>query len=194
MLRLILLACCLGVLATGCESKPKGTSVTPPANTAPVIEEAKGAPGEIAAQVIDANGFQTAIAKHAGKVVLVDCWAMWCIPCRKAFPHTVELSKKYADQGLVVISLSFDDPTDEGTPPPKVLEFLNEHQAAFDNYVSSAELGTPAAEGFEIEDATLPHFKLYGRDGKLLKVFSGGDEDQTLTPEVLEQAVVDALK
>jgi cytochrome c biogenesis protein CcmG, thiol:disulfide interchange protein DsbE len=40
-----------------------------------------------------------------GKFVLVDIWATWCPPCRRAIPHLNELHAKYQDR-LVVIGLS----------------------------------------------------------------------------------------
>lgn len=186
----------LGLLAaiSGCGTQPS-TSTAPPAwKTGVDVSATPSPPHEVTASVIDPEGFHAAIARHAGKVVLIDCWATWCVPCREAFPHTVELSRTYAPHGLVVLSLSFDDPTADGAPPPKVLEFLKEQQATFENYVSRAELATPEAAGLEIDDGILPHYKLYGRDGKLIKAFSGGDPDEPLTPDSIEAAVKAALK
>ena len=48
----------------------------------------------------------------AGKVVLIDFWATWCGPCREALPHVRAISKKFAGQPLVVMSISLD--TDDG--------------------------------------------------------------------------------
>jgi thiol-disulfide isomerase/thioredoxin len=185
----------LGLLAvvSGCESRPNATTTSPGLETSGNVAESPPQSSEVTALVVDVAGYQAAIAKHPDKVVLVDCWATWCIPCREAFPHTVELSRKYAQQGLIVMSLSFDDLTSEGAPPPKVLEFLTQHEAMFENYVSQAELATPEAAGFEIDDDILPHYKLYGRDGKLIKAFSGGDPDEPLTPDSIEAAVQAAL-
>jgi len=44
------------------------------------------------------------IQKYKGRLVLVDFWASWCMPCRQEFPYERELIKKYPNVAFVFIS------------------------------------------------------------------------------------------
>ena len=153
---------------------------------------AQGASKPINVRVVDKAGYDKIVAANKGKVVVVDCWATWCLPCRKAFPETVKLSKAYADKGVVVVSLSFDEPV-KGQVPDKVKEFLVKQDAQFENLVSSLDISDDGADVFDIAEGALPHFKIYGKDGKLFKKFESG-EDKEFTHELIESAVKAAIK
>lgn len=146
----------------------------------------------VGVRVVDKAGYDKVIAANKGKVVVVDCWATWCVPCRKAFPKTVELAKEYADKGVVVVSLSFDNPV-KGQAPEGVKRFLALNDAHFENLVSSLDISEDGADVFEIPEGALPHFKVYGKDGKLFKAFESG-EDKEFKHEDIEEAVKAALK
>ncbi len=59
-----------------------------------------------------------------GKVVLVDFWASWCLPCAKSFPVLDELQKKYGDK-LVIVAVNVDEKTEN------MEKFLKKHPVSF---------------------------------------------------------------
>src|ERR1044071_8774929 len=58
----------------------------------------------------DDLGTKRELAALRGRVVLLNFWATWCAPCRREMPMLSKLQREYADQGLVVLYVSLEDP------------------------------------------------------------------------------------
>ncbi|HDL85267.1 MAG TPA: TlpA family protein disulfide reductase [Candidatus Acetothermia bacterium] len=43
-----------------------------------------------------------------GKIIVLDFWASWCAPCRATLPNVEQISKDFADRGVVVIGIDLD--------------------------------------------------------------------------------------
>ncbi|HUE12929.1 MAG TPA: redoxin family protein, partial [Planctomycetaceae bacterium] len=141
-------------------------------------QETKAAPtaksGNVSVQSVTAEEFKKIIAAQKGNVVLVDFWATWCGPCREKFPQTLALAKKYASQGLTVVSVSMDspDPKDQ----EKVLHFLQQQNAQIINLANRMDDSEAAFGAFDIDGGALPHYKIFDRKGNPGRKF-GGDPD-----------------
>jgi len=72
---------------------------------------AQPADGSIDIKLPDEAGNVLSLSSLKGKVVLIDFWASWCGPCRKAFPYLKNLYNTYHDKGLEVYGISLDDNT-----------------------------------------------------------------------------------
>ena len=131
--------------------------------------------------VVDRDGYDQVIAKHRGKVILVDFWATWCLPCVAQFPHTVEIHNRYDPSELAVVSVSMDDPSDQAA----VEQFLQERGATFDNLLSSYGIGQRGFAAMELGGDGVPQYKLYDRAGAL--------QHSRTDPEQLEQLIEELL-
>ncbi len=181
-MRFAILTILLMLLPVGCSNTSQDEVAPEPA--AETIPPAEVSLEDIDLEIIDEAGLADVLKRHRGKVVLIDYWATWCGPCRKLFPHTVELHRKLAAKGLVVISLSLDEPENE----PIVREFLAEQGAAFENYISRYGTGSKSFEVFDIPDGALPYLRLLNRDGTLSKAFA-----DPIVPDHVDKAIEELL-
>lgn len=140
--------------------------------------EATAEEAAVSLEVVDLEGYQQALRTHAGKVILVDFWATWCVPCKEHYPETLRWAEEHADAGLVVFSMSLD----EESEADKALGFLKKVNSTIPNFRSQYGSGTSSAEQFDLVDA-VPYYKLYDRTGKLRYQFSvNSDVVQTTEP------------
>jgi cytochrome c biogenesis protein CcmG/thiol:disulfide interchange protein DsbE len=80
-------------------------------------EEGKPAP-RAEAKLLDGSTFS--LAGQSGKVVILNFWATWCVPCRKEMPALETYYEKHRSEGLEMLAVSMDAPKDEA----KVREFM----------------------------------------------------------------------
>jgi len=73
------------------------------------------------------NGGSLSLNTLKGKVVLVNFFASWCLPCNAEMPDLVELEKQHKKEGLAVVGLALEPPSRLGI----VKEFLKTHKVAF---------------------------------------------------------------
>jgi cytochrome c biogenesis protein CcmG/thiol:disulfide interchange protein DsbE len=123
------------------------------------------------------DGTEINSANYKGKVVLVDFWATWCVPCEAEIPQFVDWQKRYAGDGLQVVGFSMDD-----TISP-VKAYAVKHSIQYP--IAMADDKTIAAFGGVLG---LPVNILIGRDGRVLTKHVGVTDIAGLQKEV-EQAL-----
>ena len=67
--------------------------------------------GEATAQLSlrDTHGNTQDISRYKGKIVVLNFWATWCVPCQHEMPLLAEMQEKYGERGVVVLGASVDD-------------------------------------------------------------------------------------
>jgi thiol:disulfide interchange protein DsbD len=134
------------------------------ARPAAPIEAAAGIP-----QVKTLSGVDVNPKTYEGKVVVVNFWATWCVPCIQEIPGFNKLSKEYAAKGVSFLGVSMDE---EGAE--KVAPFLKKHPIDY-----TIGLGTDAVStAYQLDE--LPVTLVFDKAGKQLKRFTGFTSEDAL--------------
>ncbi|QEC44791.1 TlpA disulfide reductase family protein [Pseudobacter ginsenosidimutans] len=75
------------------------------------LEKKKGLlPGKPAPDftLLKRDSSQFTLSSLRGKYVMLDFWASWCVPCRKAIPHWKEAYAKYQPKGFEIVGITND--------------------------------------------------------------------------------------
>lgn len=100
--------------------------------------------------------------EYSGKVVVVDFWASWCVPCRRSFPWLNSMHDTYADQGLVIVGVNLDNEEDEAR------KFLEEYPPKFKiTFDSNKQMAR------EFDVIAMPSSIVIGRDGTIVATHHG---------------------
>ena len=113
------------------------------------------------ANMLDGAPVDTAALQ--GKVVVVDFWATYCVPCLKEIPTFNRLHEQLADRGVVVLGVSMDE--DGGAP--LVESFLKQHPMKYRVALASQNM----TDLFHVNQ--LPTTVVFDRHGKTLQRFEG---------------------
>ncbi len=103
------------------------------------------------------------ISKYKGKLVLVDFWASWCIPCVEEFPSEKKLMQKYPNVAFVFLSIDKSN-TAWQKAMAKHNDILNKENSFLLVKSDKDELLK------EINLSTIPRFVLFGKDGKIINI------------------------
>jgi thiol-disulfide isomerase/thioredoxin len=129
------------------------------------------------------------LAALEGRIVVVDMWATWCVPCVERFPKMVELYHEYSPRGVTFVSMCLDDRGDTEAVA-YAREFLNKQQATFANYLMD-EIVT---EGFvKLDLLGIPAVHVYAPDGERRYRLTADDPYNQFTDEDVENAIQELL-
>ena len=111
-----------------------------------------------------------ALSDYRGRIVLLDFWSTWCLPCRESLPELSKLRNEFSQESFELISIDIDARPDDAKKFLMTVNFT--HPMVMDPQAASAAL-----YGLTI----LPTAFLINRDGVIEKVHQNlklGDLDQ----------------
>lgn len=127
--------------------------------------------GAQSVRTIDKKGLDALIAQRNGKVLLLNVWATWCIPCKEEFPDLVALSNALDPKKAEVVAISVDFP-DEITQ--KVAPFVKKMKTPFRVYVQDFPSQDDFINSFDPQwGGAVPATFIYDAGGRQQKYLLG---------------------
>ena len=119
---------------------------------------------------VDEAGYAKLVAAAKGKVLLVNFWATYCVPCRKEMPQLVALETKLRPQGFQLVTISADEPEQV----KDATAFLDKAKVAAPVYLRKAKDDDKFVAAIDAKwSGALPASFLYDKAGKKVQAFFG---------------------
>lgn len=126
---------------------------------------------EVVVEKINLMKLDSLIENRNGKILFINVWATWCVPCREEFPDLVKLhaSLKNSDVEITAISVDFPDEIED-----KIIPFLKKQGVKFKSYVggfkNDEELINRLNKGWR---GDVPATFIFDKKGKLKRTLNG---------------------
>jgi thiol-disulfide isomerase/thioredoxin len=140
-------------------------------------------PAAVAVKVVRYDGLSDLIKQNRGKVVVVDFWADYCVPCKREFPKLVALHSQHAKAGLVAVSVSLDDLSEDGAKD-KVTKFLEKQTATMTNLILDEK---PEVWQAKLKIDGPPLVMVFNRKGELEQKFVDKDVDYAVIGKLVAE-------
>ncbi len=99
----------------------------------------------------------------SGKVVVLDFWATYCVPCIKEFPIFNKLYKELGPQGVMIVAVNMDIENADALVPG----FLKKHPIDYPVARGAEDLNT------KLQFDSYPTTIVFDRTGKVVRKFTG---------------------
>ncbi len=115
-------------------------------------------------QDMDGNDFSS--QELDGRVVLLDFWATWCLPCVQDLPKLSRLHESYKERGVSVLSVSIEE---ERGARRKILKMMKKQEATHPAFLDQGEVSAWASYNVRVVPAQF----LINQDGEIVAQWSG---------------------
>jgi thiol-disulfide isomerase/thioredoxin len=137
-------------------------------------------------QLIKVPQLRALLEAQRGKVLVVNVWGTWCVPCLREIPDLVQLEQELAPRGLALIGLGMDEP---GMLASQVEPFRLKYFPGFHTWLrDEPDMDTLVSVLDPAWNEILPTTYLVGRDGRVARKIQGSkslDEFRALAEALL---------
>jgi thiol-disulfide isomerase/thioredoxin len=140
------------------------------------------APGQPApaATLADSTGQEVHLSAYRGKVVYIDFWATWCVPCIASIPKSHALAEEYKDRtDVAFLFVNVND------TPERWRNFLRKEHSSGEDLYADEERSNRMRKEFNFDG--IPHYVLLDKQGRFIN-------SNVMGPEAARPMIEEALK
>ena len=126
----------------------------------------------------DLKGQPQGLGQWRGKVLIVNYWATWCLPCREEMPGFSRLQDKYRDKGVQFVGISIDT-------ADKIVEFQKTTLVTYPLLIGDMTVMENSAKLGNSRQA-LPFTAVFDREGRLVATKLGRLSEPELDRQLAE--------
>jgi thiol-disulfide isomerase/thioredoxin len=147
------------------------------------------------AQLTTIDGKSFKLTDYSGKVVVLNLWATWCVPCRAETPELISLSNEFKDKGVEVIGVATKENEENGDGVQGVKDFVRGYKVPYQMVYTDHNFAAPLLQMVNAQ-AIIPQSFVISREGKFIAHFRGFNPELTPTKmhAVVEQAASECPK
>lgn len=129
--------------------------------------------------VKSSSGADLVLEKYRGKIVLLDFWATWCIPCRVDIPEVRKIWKTYGGDQFLIIGINLDS--------NRTLfdAYVKEESLTWPQYYDGLGWGNKLAQLYGVY--SIPHTVLIDQDGVIRATGLRGEALSVKVDELLKK-------
>jgi thiol-disulfide isomerase/thioredoxin len=121
------------------------------------------------------------------RLLMINMWATWCVPCVEEFPDLVTINRMYRDRSFKMITISSDNMKDRD----KALAFLQKKQSSSLNYIYTGESKYKLIESIDPKwQGALPYTILVEPGGKIVYAKEGAINPDSLKQEIINNPLI----
>jgi thiol-disulfide isomerase/thioredoxin len=129
----------------------------------------------------DEKGQPQALKQYTGKIVVLNFWATWCVPCREEMPELSALYDAHKNNNVVVLGVAIDDAA-------AISSFIKDTKVSYPLFAADMQ-GMEIATNLGNNKDVLPYTVIIKADGSVAKTYFG-----RITKPLLEETLLNMLQ
>jgi peroxiredoxin len=125
------------------------------------------------------DGKTISLADYRGKVLLIDFWATWCMPCKVEMPNVIRVHKKFNEKGFEIIGISLDNNREA------VEQYIKDNNMTWPQFFDGKGWQNTVAQQYRVR--SIPATYLIDKNGKIRYRSLRGEDLETAVEKLLNE-------